>query len=105
MNDQLILSLVIVVLLTFFISGKYRYDFVSLSALAFLVLAGVIDISDAFTGLSHPAVITVGLVLLISKGLQDAGLAAVTGNFINKFKPSEIPVSYTHLTLPTRNCG
>jgi len=89
-NDQLILSLVIVVLLAFFISGKYRYDFVSLSALAFLVLAGVIDISDAFTGLSHPAVITVGLVLLISKGLQDAGLAAVTGNFINKFKPSEI---------------
>ena len=81
MNDQLILSIVIIGLLVFFISGKYRYDYVSLGALAFLILFDVIKIENAFIGFSHPAVITVALVLLISKGLQDAGLSAVTGKY------------------------
>ncbi len=89
MNDQLILSIVIIGLLAFFISGKYRYDYVSLGALALLILFDVIKIENAFIGFSHPAVITVALVLLISKGLQDAGLSAVTGNIIGRFSPSE----------------
>ncbi len=89
MNDQLILSIVIIGLLVFFISGKYRYDYVSLGALALLILFDVIKIENAFVGFSHPAVITVALVLLISKGLQDAGLSAVTGNIIGRFSPSE----------------
>ena len=89
MNDQLILSIVIIGLLAFFISGKYRYDYVSLGALALLILFDVIKIENAFVGFSHPAVITVALVLLISKGLQDAGLSAVTGNIIGRFSPSE----------------
>ena len=89
MNDQLILSLVIIGLLIFFISGKYRYDYVSLGALALLILFDVIKIENAFVGFAHPAVITVALVLLISKGLQDAGLSAVTGNIIGRFSPTE----------------
>ena len=89
MNDQFILSSVIIGLLIFFISGKYRYDYVSLGALALLILFDVIKIENAFIGFSHPAVITVALVLLISKGLQDAGLSAVTGNIIGRFSPSE----------------
>ena len=89
MNDQLILSIVIIGLLVFFISGRYRYDYVSLGALALLILFDVIKIQNAFIGFSHPAVITVALVLLISKGLQDAGLSAVTGNIIGRFSPSE----------------
>jgi di/tricarboxylate transporter len=88
-NDQLILSIVIIGLLVFFISGKYRYDYVSLGALALLILFDVIKIENAFVGFSHPAVITVALVLLISRGLQDAGLSAVTGNIIGRFSPSE----------------
>jgi di/tricarboxylate transporter len=88
-NDQLILSIVIFGLLVFFISGKYRYDYVSLGALALLILFDIIKIENAFIGFSHPAVITVALVLLISKGLQDAGLSAVTGNIIGRFSPSE----------------
>ena len=79
----------IVGLLVFFISGKYRYDYVSLGALALLILFDVIKIENAFVGFAHPAVITVALVLLISKGLQDAGLSAVTGNIIGRFSPSE----------------
>ena len=89
MNDQLILSIVIIGLLVFFISGKYRYDYVSLGALALLILFDIIKIENAFIGFSHPAVITVALVLLISRGLQDAGLSAVTGNIIGRFSPSE----------------
>jgi len=88
-NDQIILSIVIIGLLVFFISGKYRYDYVSLGALALLILFDIIKIENAFIGFSHPAVITVALVLLISKGLQDAGLSAVTGNIIGRFSPSE----------------
>ena len=89
MSDQIILSIVIIGLLVFFISGKYRYDYVSLGALVLLILFDIIKIENAFIGFSHPAVITVALVLLISKGLQDAGLSAVTGNIIGRFSPSE----------------
>ena len=48
MNDQLILSIVIIGLLVFFISGKYRYDYVSLGALALLILFDVVKIENAF---------------------------------------------------------
>ena len=81
MTDQTILALTIVVLIGLLIWGKWRYDAVTLVCLAALVLFGVVPAESAFSGFGHPAVITVALVLLISRGLQ--------------------AVSYTHLTLPT----
>ena len=48
-----------------------------------------IAIENAFIGFGHPAVITVALVLLISRGLQEAGMVSLAGNFIARLTLGE----------------
>ena len=72
MSDQTILATTLAVLIGLLIWGKWRYDAVTLVCLAALVLLGVVPAESAFSGFGHPAVITVALVLLISRGLQEA---------------------------------
>ncbi len=73
MGQQIIVFLVIAVALILFVDGRIRYDFVALSGLLVLVVTGVIIPEDAFFGFSHPAVITVASVLVISSALIKTG--------------------------------
>jgi len=82
MSDQLILSITITALLGMFIWGRFRYDAVSIFALFVLIVLEVIPANDAFSGFAHPAVITVALVLVISQGLSNSGLAGLVGKII-----------------------
>ena len=66
MDPQLQVALIIFALLSFLIWGKWRYDGVTLAALALMVLLGLVPAKEAILGFGHPAVITVALVLLIS---------------------------------------
>lgn len=72
--NQIIVFAVIIVMLIFFIDGKTRYEFVSLSALLILTLLKIIDLESVFSGFSHPAVITVASVLVISASLIKSGV-------------------------------
>ena len=58
MSDQFILTSTLVVLLGFFIWGKFRYDAISMGALVVLVILGVIPSADAFLGFAHPAAVS-----------------------------------------------
>jgi len=89
MSDQTILASALVVLMGLLIWGKWRYDAVTLICLASLVLLGVVPAESAFLGFGHPAVITVALVLLISRGLQEAGMVSLAGNFISRLTLGE----------------
>ena len=82
MSDQLILSITLTALLGMFIWGRFRYDAVSIFALFVLIVLEVIPSNDAFSGFAHPAVITVALVLVISQGLSNSGLAGLVGKII-----------------------
>jgi di/tricarboxylate transporter len=73
-----------------FIWGRWRYDAVSLGVLSVFVLLGYIQPEEAFNGFSHPAVITVALVLLISKGLERSGFISVIGRKLQAYANSEI---------------
>ncbi len=90
MSEQLIISLLFIVLIILFIWGKLRYDAVSLIMLALFVIFGFIQPNKAFVGLGHPAVVTVALVLLISKGLEKSGFISFVGVFFQKIIKSEI---------------
>ena len=79
MQDQILITVLLTLLIFLFIFGKFRFDAVSLVILSLFVLFGFISPSDAFSGFSHPAVITVALVLLISKGLEKSGLISFIG--------------------------
>ncbi|MDO6439045.1 SLC13 family permease [Cyclobacterium sp. 1_MG-2023] len=63
--------------LLFFIWGKIRYDLVALSALILLAILGLVPYDTAFMGFSHPAVITVAAILVVSKGLENSGIVNV----------------------------
>ena len=90
MSDQFILSLTIAGLLISFIWSKLRYDALTIGALMILIAVGVIPASDAFLGFSHPAVLTVALVLVISQGLKNSGLTGLVGKLIGTRKFSEL---------------
>ena len=84
MDPQLQVALIIFILLGFLIWGKWRYDGVTLTALAIMVLLGLVPAKEAFLGFGHPAVITVALVLLISKALEKSGFINMIGDILRR---------------------
>ncbi len=90
MNDQIILSSTLIALLCLFIWGKIRYDALAVGALFVLVVLEIIPANEAFAGFAHPAVITVALVLIISQGLSNSGIAGLVGKLIGGREFTEI---------------
>ena len=90
MFDQIVILGLLTLMVGLFIWGRWRYDAVSLGVLSSFVLFGYIQPEKAFSGFSHPAVITVALVLLISKGLERSGFIAVLGRKLQAYANSEI---------------
>lgn len=78
--------------LVLFVWGKYRHDIVAAIALGLCVLAGLVAADEAFVGFSHPAVITVAAVLVISDALRRSGVVDV---IVQKILPyTESPLSH-----------
>lgn len=82
--EQLIVFSVLIIALILFIWDKIRYDIVAFLALVTLVIFNIIPSEEAFSGLGHPAVITVAAVLVISKALQYSGLVDLIVDWISK---------------------
>ena len=70
----LILFIVLVAMLVLFVWNRWRYDLVALVALLVVAVAGLVPPSQVFAGFGHPAVITVAAVLVLSRGLLNAGV-------------------------------
>lgn len=73
-GDQLIVFGVLAATLVLFIWNRWRYDLVALGALLACALSGVVPAGEVFAGLAHPAVISVAAVLVLSRGLLNAGV-------------------------------
>ena len=73
MLDQMIVFATLVIALVLFAHGRLRYDLVALLALMAVSLTGVIDSGQAFSGFGQPQVITVGAILVITRGLSNGG--------------------------------
>ncbi len=103
-TDQIAILLIIVMTFGLFIWGRFRYDIVSIIALGTLyitdqILGGqtsnlIMDDTNIFIGFSHPAVITVALVLIISRALRNAGVVELISRQIAPFSKHQI----THIT-------
>ena len=73
-TDQLIVFGVLAATLVMFVWNRWRYDIVALMALLVVALVGIVPPDQVFMGLCHPAVITVAAVLVLSRGLLNAGV-------------------------------
>lgn len=71
--DQFVLVGVLAATLILFLWGRWRHDVVAVAALLACVALGLVPTANAFGGFSHPAVITVACVLILSHGLQTSG--------------------------------
>ncbi|MGM0668611.1 MAG: SLC13 family permease, partial [Gemmatimonadota bacterium] len=72
--DQVVVFAILAATLVLFIWERWRYDIVALGALLAVYLAGLVPAGEVFLGFGHPAVITVAAVLVISRGLMNAGV-------------------------------
>lgn len=74
MFEQYLVFTTLFIVLVMFIWGRLRYDVVAILALLLLTVIGLIPGDQAFYGFSHPAVITVAAVLILSRALLNSGL-------------------------------
>ncbi len=73
-TEQLLIFGVLFASLALFVWGRWRYDVVALAALFVVAVTGLVPPAQAFMGFGHPAVITVAAVLVLSRGLLNAGV-------------------------------
>jgi len=83
-TGQIVVFCVIGATLILFVWNRWRYDLVALSALLVLVVAGYVPAAQAFLGLGHPAVVTVAAVLVISRGLSNAGVVDTVSRLLTR---------------------
>ncbi|WP_322521070.1 SLC13 family permease [Guyparkeria halophila] len=76
-GDQILLFVILGLTLAGFAWGRLRYDVVALLALLATGLTGLVPPGAMFSGLSHPAVVTVAAVLILSRALLNAGVIDV----------------------------
>ena len=95
-NDQVLILSVLVAALSMFLWGRWRHDIVAAGALLLCVFFGLVPAGEAFQGFSHPAVITVACVLILSSGLQNSGAIDV---LVQKILPSSSGTTLNILAL------
>lgn len=82
--DQITLGAILFVMLIFFVIGKPRYDIVAIFGLIAATIFGIVPGDEAFRGFSHPAVITIAAVLILSRGLINAGMVDIFSRQLEK---------------------
>jgi hypothetical protein len=90
LSDQTILFALLAVVLALLIWGRWRYDFVAFGALLAALLIGVVPAEKAFDGFVHPATVIIALVLIVSRGLTNAGVVDHLGRLLNA-TPRSLP--------------
>lgn len=71
--DQGAIILIVLTMLGLFAYNRWRYDIVAMFGLIICSVVGLVPFNEVFLGFSHPATITVALVLILSYGLTASG--------------------------------
>ncbi len=80
-----------------FIWNRWRYDVVALLVLLVSVFLGLVPADRATEGFSHPAIVTVASVLILSKALENTGVVNIFVRLLTRFRSGET----SHFALTT----
>ena len=80
--DQVLISLILAGVFGLFLWGRWRYDVVAILALVTATVLGLVPTGEMFAGFGHPATVTVALVLILSRGLQNAGAIDIVAKYL-----------------------
>lgn len=87
MGIELLLTLCVLVgAVALFVSEKWPVDVVALLVLGSLLVFGVVDTSEALSGFSSPATITVAAMFVLSAGLQRSGVLQSLGDLLARVR-------------------
>lgn len=75
--SQILILAILLATVGMFLWGRWRHDMVAVGALLACVAVGLVPFDQTFAGFSHPAVITVACVLVLSRALQESGAVDV----------------------------
>ena len=81
-QEQVAVFSILIGIFALFAWGRIRYDVVAFLGLILCVLIGLVPGQDAFSGFSHPATITVAVVLILSRGLANSGVVDLIVNHL-----------------------
>ncbi len=81
-QDQAILFSLLIAVFGLLIWGRWRYDLIAFAALVVALLTGVVPTDQAFSGFGHPATVIVALVLIVSRGLSNAGVIELVSRWV-----------------------
>ena len=81
-QEQITIFSILIGIFALFIWGRIRYDVVAFLGLILCVLIGLVPSQDAFLGFSHPATITIAVVLVLSRGLANSGAVDLIVNHL-----------------------
>ncbi|TVQ28983.1 MAG: SLC13 family permease [Geminicoccaceae bacterium] len=85
-TDQATILVILSATVLLFLWGRWRHDVVAVAALIACVAVGLVPSAEAFSGLGHPAVVTVACVLVLSRTLQTSGAIDVLAE---RFLPTD----------------
>lgn len=86
--DQITLFIIFAIVMVLMLWGKWRYDIVAFAGLIAGVLTGIVPAAQAFSGFANPATMTVALILVVTAGLQRAGVVAMLTRLLSGAKRS-----------------
>jgi len=72
--DQIIILFIVVLAVFLFARSRWRYDLVALFVLLLVALSGILTTDQVFAGFSHPAVMVVAAMFVISQALVNSGM-------------------------------
>jgi di/tricarboxylate transporter len=75
--EILMVFFILIIALVLFLSGWIRMDLVALLVMGTLTLSGIVSHTDALSGFSNPAVITVWSMFILSAALYQTGVARI----------------------------
>ena len=81
-SDQFYLFSLFGVVFGLLVWGRIRYDMVAYGALVIAVISGFVAPDQAFSGFGHPAVVIIALVLIVSRGLLNAGAVEMISGLV-----------------------
>ena len=85
MSKEIIVPwLILIGILLVVLSQKIRFEVAAFSGLLILGLSGVATPADLFSGFASPAIFTIAVVLIMSKGITDSGLFNGFGEWIQR---------------------
>lgn len=95
------LGIIVVLTLVLLVTQVVRNEIVSIGAIAALGLSGLLEPNEALAGFASPATLTVAAMLVLSAGLERAGVVDYIGKAIAKRADGSITKVLLLVALPT----